>query len=274
MSLEPASQRAIPRRPLFVPLDVIVLRSGIPENLPGRCTDLSEGGVGAIVAGDLIPGQQVAVELRLPNVGVPMRARALVRYQQRLRCGLQFVGLTPEQREMIRYWASRIPAKPAPQVKKEEPASLPAAPAKTKVRKIRMQLELVYALLACVVVVVGMGWWQWERSWKDLEDKVARTPAAGETLRVSPEEMARRITFKTDPVYPEAARQAGTQGVVVLDAVINPDGSVKQLRAASGDDVLVESATAAVKAWTFAPYLVDGKPHQVATTITVEFSLR
>ena len=50
MSLEVTSQRGNARRPLFVPLDVIVLRSGIPESLPGRCTDLSEGGVGAGIA--------------------------------------------------------------------------------------------------------------------------------------------------------------------------------------------------------------------------------
>src|SRR5215813_5005270 len=99
-ALEQAQRRDFSRHPLSVPLDVIALRSGVPENLPGRCTDLSEGGVGGMVAGELSAGQQVAVELRLPNVGVPVRARALVRYQGRLRCGFEFVGLPVEQREM------------------------------------------------------------------------------------------------------------------------------------------------------------------------------
>ncbi len=103
-------QRIFPRHRINVPLDLIALRSGVPENLPGRCTDISEAGVGAVVAGELATGQQVAVELRLPNVGVPVRARALVRYQSRLRCGLEFVGLTAEQREMIRYWVYRSAA--------------------------------------------------------------------------------------------------------------------------------------------------------------------
>src|ERR1700683_80283 len=98
-------QRGFSRHPISVPLDLIALRSGVPENLPGRCTDISEAGVGAVVAGELAPGQQVAVELRLPNVGVPVRVRALVSYQFRLHCGLEFVGLSAEQREMIRYWA-------------------------------------------------------------------------------------------------------------------------------------------------------------------------
>src|SRR6202162_2401574 len=110
--LEETRERGFPRHRINVPLDLIALRSAVPENLPGRCTDISEAGVGAVVAGELAAGQQVAVELRLPNVGVPIRARALVRYQSRLRCGLEFVGLSVEQREMIRYWVDRSASAP------------------------------------------------------------------------------------------------------------------------------------------------------------------
>src|ERR1039457_7508284 len=113
MARDETPRRVFPRHPINVPLDLIALRSGVPENLPGRCTDISEAGVGAVVAGQLAPGQQVAVELRLPNVGVPVRARALVRYQSRLRCGLEFVGLSAEQREMIRYFVYRAAAAPS-----------------------------------------------------------------------------------------------------------------------------------------------------------------
>ncbi len=271
MQLDTASQRGIPRRPLFVPLDVIVLRSGIPENLPGRCTDLSEGGVGAIVAGELIPGQQVAIELRLPNMGVPVRSRALVRYQQRLRCGLQFVGLTPEQREMIRYWASRVPVKPTAEREVEPTMSAVPAPER-KIRKLRVRRRQFYALLALSVVAAALGWWQWERSWKELEGTSAAAPDA--PVKVSPEIMSRHITFKTDPVYPEAARQAGLQGVVALDVVIGSDGAVKRLMPLGGPDLLVQAATAAVESWRFESYLFEGRPRDVETTITVEFRLK
>src|ERR1700676_792713 len=110
--LEETRERGFPRHPVNVTLDLIALRSGVPENLPGRCTDISEAGVGAVVAGELAAGLQVAVELRLPNVGVPGRARALVRYQSRLRCGFEFVGLSMEQREVIRYWIYRSASEP------------------------------------------------------------------------------------------------------------------------------------------------------------------
>src|SRR5271168_3888004 len=97
LALEKAPRRVCSRHPINVPLDLIALRSGVPENLPGRCTDISEAGVGAVVAGELAAGQQVAIELHLPNVGLPVRARALVRYQSMLHCGLEFVGLSVEQ---------------------------------------------------------------------------------------------------------------------------------------------------------------------------------
>jgi protein TonB len=85
--------------------------------------------------------------------------------------------------------------------------------------------------------------------------------------------MDQRIVARVEPVYPEAARTAGTSGLVVLDAVIAPDGSVKRLRPLAGPDLLVQSATEAVQSWRFEPYLSRGKAVEVETTIAVEFRL-
>jgi protein TonB len=87
--------------------------------------------------------------------------------------------------------------------------------------------------------------------------------------------MEKRIVTKVAPAYPEAARIAGTEGVVVLDAVIAPDGSVKRLRRMSGPDLLAQSATDAVQSWKFEPYVdqSSGKAVEVETTIAVEFRL-
>jgi TonB family protein len=271
-------QRGFSRHPINVPLDLIALRSGVPENLPGRCTDISEVGLGAVVAGELSTGQQVAIELRLPNVGLPVRARALVRYQSQLRCGLEFVGMSVEQREMIRYWvyrsASEIsnsgdlregektgPAKTETSADAGEPVVKPR-------RRVRMGRRGVYLLIASLLLLAGLGWWQWQRSWSELEKSA---PERG--LRVSPETMDKRIVTKVDPVYPEAARSAGTQGLVVLDAVIAPDGSVTRLRTISGPEPLVRSAKDAVQSWKFEPYLYGGKAIEVQTTIAVDFRL-
>ena len=256
--LEATRERVFPRHPINFTLDLIALRSGVPENLPGRCTDISEAGVGAVVPGELSVGQQVAVELRLPNVGVPVRARALVRYQSRLRCGFEFVGLPAEQREMIRYWIYRSASEPVEfrdftkDFKREEidkPAAAVAAVAIAQLsaklgHRIRIGQGGFYALFACLLALAGLGWWQWQRSWNELE---ARATVAEPGLRVSPETMEKRIVTKVEPVYPEAARKAGLQGLVVMDAVIAPDGTVKRLRPVSGPDLLAQSATAAVQ---------------------------
>ena len=289
LALENTQRRAYPRRPVHVPLDVIALRSGVPENLPGRCTDLSETGVGAVIAGELVPDQQVAVELRIPNVGVPVRARALVRYQSRLRCGLEFTGLSAEQRAMIRYWVGRSASAPVDfqDLRKAErvaaagmemgtEAPAPAAlPTPKPWRRIRVGRRGFYVLFVCTLALAGMGWWQWQRSWRELETHAAVAEQGSQVApeAVSAETMAKRIVTKVEPAYPEAARRAGTEGLAVLDAVIRPDGSVKSLRPVSGPDLLVQSATEAVQSWKFEPYLSSGQAVEVETTIAVEFRL-
>jgi TonB family protein len=272
-------QRVFFRHPINVPLDLITLRCGVPENLPGRCTDLSEAGVGAVVAGELAVGQPVAVELRLPNVGVPVRARAVVRYQSRLRCGFEFVGVSVEQREMIRYWVYRSASQPVDfrDFKKEENLGVAetetpvvaAEPAAQPRRRVRLGQRGFYVVIAGMLALAGLGWWQWQSSWNELEGHAQ----AESGLRVSPETMDKRIVTKVEPVYPEAARTRGIEGLVVLDAVIAPDGSVKRLRPVSGPDLLVQSATEAVQSWKFEPYLSSGKAIEVETTIAVEFRL-
>src|ERR1700689_5025365 len=98
------SRRRVPRFEVAAPLDVTVLRSGIPDTVPGRSVNVCERGISAMLAGELVPGEAVGVEVHLPLVGDALRTRATVRYQDKLRCGLEFVGLTAGQRAAIRDW--------------------------------------------------------------------------------------------------------------------------------------------------------------------------
>jgi TonB family protein len=289
LALESTPQRGFPRHPIAVPLDLIALRSGVPETLPGRCTDITEAGLGAVIAGELAAGQQVAVELRLPDVGVPVRTRAVVRYQSRFHCGIEFVGLSAQQREMIRYWiyrceSDRLGPKVASKIEERNAAinlvasgSLKADSSETDVvptrqgkRKVRIGRGGLLLLILGVLLLLALVVWQWQRSWSELE---TRMQTADARLQVSPETMEKRILTKVNPVYPEAARAASTEGLVVLDAMIAPDGSVERLRPLSGNDLLVQSATEAVRAWKFEPYLSSGKAVGVETTIAVDFRL-
>src|SRR4029077_9474078 len=81
------SRRRVPRFQMQAPLDITVLRSGIPDTVPGRSVNVCERGISAMLAGELIAGETVGIEMQLPTVSAPLRTRAMVRYQDRLRCG-------------------------------------------------------------------------------------------------------------------------------------------------------------------------------------------
>src|ERR1700693_2853040 len=105
------SRRRVPRFPLQATLDVTVLRSGIPDTVPGRSVNICERGIAAMLAGELSPGEAVGVEIRLSAAAAPLRTRALVRHQQKLHCGMEFVGLSVAQQMAIRQWATDTNAK-------------------------------------------------------------------------------------------------------------------------------------------------------------------
>jgi protein TonB len=74
-------------------------------------------------------------------------------------------------------------------------------------------------------------------------------------------------------VYPAIAKAAGVQGTVVMEAVISKAGRIESLRAVSGPEMLRNSALEAAGAARYRPYLLNGEPTEVQTTITVVFKL-
>ena len=85
--------------------------------------------------------------------------------------------------------------------------------------------------------------------------------------------MAGLLLIKTPPVYPPEAKAAKVQGTVVLEGTISKTGSIENLRVISGPDMLQQAALDAVKTWRYKPYLVNGEPVEVVTTINVIFTL-
>jgi protein TonB len=96
---------------------------------------------------------------------------------------------------------------------------------------------------------------------------------APKQVTVSQQEMQGNILTKAVPVYPPAAKKARIQGKVVLDAVIGTDGTVESLRVLSGPQELQQSALDAVRQWTYKPYLVNGEPVEVETTVNIIYML-
>jgi protein TonB len=75
------------------------------------------------------------------------------------------------------------------------------------------------------------------------------------------------------PTYPALAKQARIQGHVILQAIINKQGQVENLRLISGHPMLAPSAIEAVKQWKYKPYMLNNEPVEVETTVDVNFSL-
>jgi protein TonB len=78
---------------------------------------------------------------------------------------------------------------------------------------------------------------------------------------------------KPSPAYPAIARAARVEGTVVLQATISKTGTIENLRVLSGSPMLQQAALNAVQQWRYRPYLLNGDPVEVETTINVIFSL-
>jgi len=286
-NLQPARPpRVAARRRLSVPLSVTVLRSGVPDDVPGRAVDLCEGGLSAILAAELLPGELVGVEFQLPHAG-PVLAKARVCYHTRLRYGLQFLAISSEQRAMIEFWtrdAKKAPERPKVentvqpvQVRQEHtavhvtpPAFARQIPKEQQARAARYQRrKILMLLIASVIVAAGMGWWRWEQAWQELEGRLPghRVIAGQPRAQVPADVMQRLLIHRVDPIPP------GTKitGDVVLDAVIGRNGAVLSLNPVSGPDVLVRAAVDSVQWWKYDPYQLNGEPVEVETTVTVQF---
>jgi protein TonB len=98
-------------------------------------------------------------------------------------------------------------------------------------------------------------------------------PVAPQRVRISQGVTRGLLIHRVEPTYPSLARAARVQGEVVLSAIINTSGEITNLQLVSGHPMLVPEAIAAVKQWRYKPYLLNGQPVEVETTITVIFTL-
>jgi protein TonB len=81
------------------------------------------------------------------------------------------------------------------------------------------------------------------------------------------------LLTKTTPIYPPIAVAARVEGTVVLAAAISASGAIENLRVVSGHPMLQRAALDAVSNWHYRPFLLNGQPVEVETTINVIFTL-
>jgi len=107
-----------------------------------------------------------------------------------------------------------------------------------------------------------------------LGSHAQQPPPAGAPVRVGGDVQTPARTRYVPPSYPPAARAAGIQGVVVLEATIDRDGHVTDVRMLrSPDSGLTQAAIDAVRRWEYEPTIVGGQARPVVMTVTVSFSL-
>jgi protein TonB len=84
---------------------------------------------------------------------------------------------------------------------------------------------------------------------------------------------ASRLVHRVEPNYPAEALSAHRSGDVVLEVLVNRDGTVASMRSLRGDPLLATAASDAVRNWRYEPYRVRGQPAEFQTDVTLKFSL-
>jgi TonB family protein len=114
---------------------------------------------------------------------------------------------------------------------------------------------------------VGGGLSTWSSS------SVISGPRGDGAIRVGGGILAPKKIRDVLPVYPDDARQARVQGVVILEITVAADGSVADARVLRSISLLDAAAVAAVRQWQYEPTLLNGVAVPVIMTVTVNFSL-
>lgn len=105
---------------------------------------------------------------------------------------------------------------------------------------------------------------------------VSIAPAASpapKTLNLSSGVTAGNLIAPIRPEYPAIAKAAHVEGTVVVDAIISRTGTIESIRVLSGPPMLQRAAEDAVRQARYRPFLLNGQPTEVKTTITINFRL-
>lgn len=102
----------------------------------------------------------------------------------------------------------------------------------------------------------------------------AAPPPPPKVIRIGGALVAPKLVHKVGPVYPEVAALARLRGVVILEAQVDVNGLVKEVKVLRGVPLLDEAALAAVRQWRYQPLLLNGVPTEFILTVTVNFNLK
>lgn len=103
-----SSTRRYARYRTEIPLIVRVLGQDGYMRIHGRCFEIAENGLGAVVTSEFASGEIVSLEFSLPEQSEMMVLRAVVRHRMGFLHGFEFIGLLPEQRDQIKAYCRTL----------------------------------------------------------------------------------------------------------------------------------------------------------------------
>ncbi|MBD3413395.1 MAG: TonB family protein, partial [Candidatus Aminicenantes bacterium] len=83
-----------------------------------------------------------------------------------------------------------------------------------------------------------------------------------------------KLIHSVPPHYPEIARQARVEGVVIIEATTDIYGRVQNVRVLKSQPLLDQAAKDAVRQWVYEPMVINGRPRPVIFTVIVTFELK
>ncbi len=101
----------------------------------------------------------------------------------------------------------------------------------------------------------------------------APPPPPQQAVRVGGQIKEPKKLKNVNPAYPDIAKQARVQGIVILECTISPQGKVTDVKVLRGIPLLDQAAVEAVRQWVYTPTLLNGVPVPVIMTVTVNFKL-
>ncbi len=79
------------------------------QTVEGHCRDLSEAGIGILLAAELENGEVVSLSFSLPGSIPSWEVRTVVRYRRGYQYGFEFLSLTSEQQESLKSYLETLP---------------------------------------------------------------------------------------------------------------------------------------------------------------------
>lgn len=98
----PKKERRFPRYRFDARVEVSVFRDGVTTTFWGRTNEIAQDGLGATLSGQVQAGEVVSLEFPIPAAPGVMKVRGVVRYSDGLRCGVEFLVVTEEQKATLR----------------------------------------------------------------------------------------------------------------------------------------------------------------------------